>query len=293
MKVQKIPVDGGFTCPNRDGSKGVGGCSFCNPNAFAPNYFSADQSASDIAPGIKEQLEAGKRFFASKHRGEVEYLAYFQSFSGTYASIDTLRVRYLEALAVDGVKGLVIGTRPDCVNADILNLLVEISQTHSVQVEYGVESCYDKTLQRVGRGHDFACVKDAILRTAALGISVGVHLILGLPGETREEMLQEADLLSALPVRNLKLHQLQIMQGTRMAEEWQQHPADFQLFSVDEYIEFVVSFMLRLRSDIIVERVAAGAPSRMLLAPRWGIKPAMIQQMIEKAYAERIRHTEH
>lgn len=274
MHLQRIPIDGGFTCPNRDGTKGREGCSFCNPRAFAPAYCRE-------AKGIRQQLEEGKRFFASKHRGRVEYLAYFQSYSGTYADVTTLRQRYAEALSVEGVVGIVVGTRPDCVDDGILALLGEIAQCHRVVVEYGVESCHDATLLRVGRGHDFACAEHAIRQTAALGLAVGVHLILGLPGETREMMLAEADILSALPIRSIKLHQLQIMQGTRMADEWEACRADFPSLTAEEYADLVAAFVRRLRPDIEVERFAASAPSSLLIAPRWGLKPQAVQQMIE------------
>lgn len=275
MRLQRIPIDGGFTCPNRDGTKGIGGCTFCNSEAFAPSYCRTHQS-------IEEQIEAGKRFFAEKYRGEVKYLAYFQSFSGTYAPVETLRQRYEEALSAEDVVGLVIATRPDCINEEVLELLSEINQHHNVTVEYGVESCYDKTLLHVNRGHDFACAEQAIRLTAARGIAVGVHLIIGLPGETEDEILQEADILSALPITSLKLHQLQIMRGTPMATEWQQHPERFLSLTAETYAQLIARFVKRLRPDIHLERFAASAPSHMVLAPRWGLKPQRVQEMIDK-----------
>ena len=284
MRLQRIPIDGGFTCPNRDGTKGIGGCTFCNSEAFAPSYCRTHAS-------IAEQIEAGKRFFAEKYRGEVKYLAYFQSFSGTYAPVETLRQRYEEALSAEDVVGLVIATRPDCINEEVLGLLVEINQRHGfseasqnpvVTVEYGVESCYDKTLLHVNRGHDFACTEHAIRLTAASGIAVGVHLIIGLPDETEDEILQEADILSALPITSLKLHQLQIMRGTPMATEWQQHPERFLSLTAEAYAELIARFVQRLRPDIHLERFAASAPSHMVLAPRWGLKPQRVQKMIDR-----------
>ncbi len=281
MRLQRIPIDGGFTCPNRDGSKSLGGCTFCNPEAFAPSYCRTHAS-------ITEQIEAGKRFFAEKYRGEVKYLAYFQSFSGTYAPIETLRQRYSEALSSDDVVGLVIATRPDCINEEILDLLSDINRSHSVMVEYGVESCYDKTLQHVNRGHDFACAEQAIRLTAARGIAVGVHLIIGLPGETEEDILQEADILSALPITTLKLHQLQIMQGTPMAEEWKLHPDRFLSLSAEAYAELIARFVHRLRPGITFERFAASAPPHMVLAPRWGLKPQRVQETIEEYISKKM-----
>lgn len=273
--VQKISVDGGFTCPNRDGSKGVGGCTFCCPEAFVPSYCRE-------AKGIRAQVEAGIRFFAHKHRGPVDYHVYFQAYSGTYASVEVLRQRYEEALSVPGVTGIVIGTRPDCVNRSVLELLSDLQRRCYVKVEYGIESCYDRTLQLVGRGHDFQCTADAIRLTADYGIPIGVHLILGLPGETRDEMLAEADILSALPIQSVKLHQLQIMRGTAMGEEWLQHPEHFALFDVKEYARLVADFARRLNPDIVLERVAASAPSSVVLAPRWGLKPQEVGRIFNE-----------
>ena len=220
----------------------------------------------------------------------MKYPAYFQSFSGTYAPVETLRQRYEEALSAKDVIGLVIATRPDCINEEVLELLSEINQHHAlseinhhpvVTVEYGVESCYDKTLLHVNRGHDFACAEQAIRMTAERGIAVGVHLIIGLPGETEDEILQEADILSALPISTLKLHQLQIMQGTPMAGEWQQHPEHFLSLTAEAYAQLIARFVQRLRPDIHLERFAASAPSHMVLAPRWGLKPQRVQEMID------------
>lgn len=274
-KIQKLTVDGGFSCPNRDGSKGREGCSFCNPKAFAPNYC---QNIRDI----RLQVEIGKAFFAHKHKGEVGYLVYFQSYSGTYAPIDILRERYRQALSCKDVLGIVIGTRPDCITDETLDLLAEIHKNHYVMVEYGVESCYDRTLMRVGRGHNFDCAKEAILKTAHKGISVGVHLILGLPGESRDEMLQEAEILSSLPIDALKLHQLQIMRNTRMADEYIAHPEHFHPLSAEEYTSLVANFVRRLRPDIALDRFAAEAPYSLLLAPKWGLKPHEVQRLVEE-----------
>lgn len=275
VKLQKISVDGGFTCPNRDGRCGVGGCTFCNNKAFSPSYCRSIASITD-------QIEEGKRFFAHKNKGETQYLAYFQSFSGTYAPVEQLRRLYMEALAVKDVVGIVIGTRPDCIDEEKLDLLQELNQKYSVMVEYGVESCYDKTLERVNRGHTFACAEKAIRDTAARGIPVGVHLIVGLPGESEEEILREADIFSALPIDKLKLHQLQIMEGTAMAEQWKKHPEQFDLLTVERYASLVARFISRLRSDIELDRFAASAPSSLVLAPRWGLKPQEVQEMVER-----------
>lgn len=264
VKVQKLTVNAGFTCPNRDGRVGWGGCTYCNNQTFHPNY-SADPRS------VTQQLEDGKRFFARKYP-EMDYLAYFQAFTNTYGRLDRLREVYEEALRVESVRGLVIGTRPDCVPDALLDYLAEVHRRKFVLLEYGVESTLDSTLQRIRRGHDFACAADAIRRTADRGIPVGVHLILGLPGESREQMLHHAEVLSTLPVDTLKLHQLQIVRGTAMAREYAEHPEHFHLFDVDEYALLVVDFLRRLRPDIAVERFTSQSPRDLLIAPDWGIR---------------------
>lgn len=264
VKVQKLTVNAGFTCPNRDGRVGWGGCSYCNNQTFHPNY-SADPRS------VTQQLEDGKRFFARKYP-EMDYLAYFQAFTNTYGRLDRLREVYEEALRVESVRGLVIGTRPDCVPDALLDYLAEVHRRKFVLLEYGVESTLDSTLQRIHRGHDFACAADAIRRTADRGIPVGVHLILGLPGESREQMLHHAEVLSTLPIDTLKLHQLQIVRGTAMAREYAEHPEHFHLFDVDEYALLVVDFLRRLRPDIAVERFTSQSPRDLLIAPDWGIR---------------------
>lgn len=273
-KFQRIMVDGGFTCPNRDGTVGSGGCSYCRNDSFAPDYCRKTKS-------ITEQLEAGKRFFGQKYK-DMEYIAYFQSYSCTYAPIEVLRQRYEEALSA-GVKGLVIGTRPDCLQEDVLDLLEELNTKTQLTIEIGVESCHNHVLQRINRGHTFAQAEDAIRRTSARGIKVGVHIILGLPEETKEEMLQGADFLSKMPVDFIKLHQLQILKGTKMAEDFMNHPEEFVTFpSAEDYVDFVKEYRRHLRSDIQIERYVSSAPSDLIIAPRWGLKPFEIKALIEQ-----------
>lgn len=263
-KVQKLTVNAGFTCPNRDGRVGRGGCTYCNNQTFHPNYSPDPRS-------VTQQLEEGKRFFSRKYPS-MEYLAYFQAFTNTYGRFDRLRSLYEEALGVEGVRGLVIGTRPDCVDDELLDYLAGVHRRRFVLLEYGVESTLDSTLRRIRRGHDFACAVDAIRRTADRAIPVGVHLILGLPGETREQILHHAEVLSDLPIDTLKLHQLQIVRGTAMAAEYASHPERFHIYDVDEYVRLVVDFLRRLRPDIAVERFTSQSPREWLIAPDWGIK---------------------
>lgn len=263
-KVQKISLNAGFTCPNRDGSVGVGGCTYCNNQTFNPEYCKTEKT-------VVQQLEEGKRFFARKYP-EMKYLAYFQAYTNTYAGLEELRCKYEDALSVDGVVGLVIGTRPDCMPEALLDYLSELNDRTFVLVEYGIESTYDRTLQRINRGHDYASVVDAVTRTAQRGIFTGGHVILGLPGETHDDIIKGAEMLSELPLTTLKLHQLQLIRGTRMAEEYFTSPEDFHLFTADEYIDLVIDFVEHLRPDIVLERFVSQSPSSLLAVPGWGLK---------------------
>lgn len=279
-RLQKISVDAGFTCPNRDGTKGRGGCTYCNNNTFKPFYTTPKKT-------VTQQLEEGIAFFAEKYKSQ-HYLAYFQSFSNTYANIDTLKKLYSEALSVAGVKGLVIATRPDCVDEAALNYLEELARTHYIVLEYGAESCLNKTLDRINRAHRMEDTREALLKSVGRGFDVGVHLILGLPGESREEILSHADCLSELPFDMLKLHQLQIIKGTRMARDYAQNPAGCDLFELDEYVDFVARFAERLNPEIKLERFVSEVPSDMLIAPRWGrVKNFEINHKVIKALRER------
>lgn len=263
-KVQKISLNAGFTCPNRDGSVGVGGCTYCNNQTFNPEYCKTEKT-------VVQQLEEGKRFFARKYP-EMKYLAYFQAYTNTYAGLEELRCKYEDALSVDGVVGLVIGTRPDCMPEALLDYLSELNDRTFVLVEYGIESTYDRTLQRINRGHNYASVVDAVTRTAQRGIFTGGHVILGLPGETHDDIIKEAEMLSELPLTTLKLHQLQLIRGTRMAEEYFASPEDFHLYTADEYIDLVIDFVEHLRPDIVLERFVSQSPSSLLAVPGWGLK---------------------
>ena len=264
VKVQKISLNAGFTCPNRDGRVGTGGCTYCNNQTFNPDYCVTTKS-------ITRQLEEGKHFFSRKYP-DMKYLAYFQAYTNTYDSLQNLKAKYEEALSVPDVIGLVIGTRPDCMPNDLLDYLSDLNHRTFLIVEYGIESIYDATLSRINRGHTHAQTADAVTRTAACGIRTGAHLILGLPGESREAILAEAGILSALPLTTLKLHQLQLIKGTRMAEEYEEKPSDFHLFTPEEYIDLVIDFIERLRPDLILERFVSQSPSSLLALPGWGLK---------------------
>ena len=274
MKVQKISINAGFTCPNRDGSVGIGGCTYCNNQTFNPEYCRTEKS-------VAQQLEEGKRFFARKYP-EMKYMAYFQAYTNTYSELDDLKRKYEDALGVDGVVGLVIGTRPDCVPDNLLDYLAELNRQVCVIVEYGIESVYDKTLERINRGHDYACVVDAVNRTSERGLITGGHVILGLPGESRDDILKCADVLSELPLTTLKLHQLQLIKGTRMAEEYFANPEGFHLFGADEYVDLVIDYVERLRPEIVLERFVSQSPSSLLAIPGWGLK--------NFEFVEKVRH---
>jgi radical SAM protein (TIGR01212 family) len=264
FKVQKISLDAGFTCPNRDGTKGRGGCTYCNNRTFNPEYCQAGES-------IAEQLREGIRFFSRKYPA-MKYIAYFQAYTNTYGDLKTLKREYEEALCVEDVVGVTIGTRPDCVSDELLNYLQELGKKTFVMIEYGVESTSNETLRRINRGHTYEESENAVRRTAARGILVGAHILLGLPGETREQMLQHADRISTLPLTSVKLHQLQIIRETALGNQYEQHPEQFRLFTVDEYIDLVIEFISRLRTDIYIDRFVSQSPKELLLAPDWGIK---------------------
>jgi radical SAM protein (TIGR01212 family) len=277
-RVQKLAIDAGFTCPNRDGAVGWGGCAYCNNDAFNPSYCTPQKS-------ITQQLEEGIEFHRVRYRKANSYLAYFQAYSNTYAPLNRLAAAYEEALSVPGVIGLVIGTRPDCVNDEILDYLAGFS-CHVV-IEYGIESCYDRTLERINRGHTFAQSVAAIENTAKRGIHTGAHLIFGLPGESREEMLAEASIINQLPLNTLKIHQLQIPVHTAFACQYAEHPEDFHLFGCTEYIDFIVQFLELLRPDLVVERFANEMPPRYLSGPGWGrIRNVELWRMLEQRLEE-------
>ena len=279
FKVQKISVNAGFTCPNRDGTKGFGGCTYCNNQTFNPAYCRDDRS-------VTRQLEEGKRFFARKYP-QMKYLAYFQAYTNTYGELELLKRMYEEALAVEGVVGLVIGTRPDCMPDSLLDYLEEVNRRTFLLVEYGIERADDRTLERINRGHSFACTEDAVRRTAARGIRTGGHVILGLPGESREDLIKQAERLSELPLTTLKMHQLQLIRGTRMAHEYALHPEEFHLFSADEYIDLVIDYVEHLRPDLILERFVSQSPRELLIAPDWGLKNHEFTDRVKKRMKER------
>lgn len=264
-RVQKISIDAGFTCPNRDGKVGLGGCVFCDNRTFNPAYCEREKS-------VREQIIAGKEFFARKYP-DMKYLAYFQAFSNTYADVEHLKRLYEEALDVEDVVGIVIGTRPDCIPDDTLDYLDELNRQTFMIVEYGIESTNNDTLKLINRGHTFECSADAIRRTAERNILTGGHIIIGLPGESPEDSLQQAETISSLPLDILKLHQMQVVKGTRLAMMYQGEGAQPYIYNkVEDYIKLMAEYISRLRPDMILERFVSQSPKGMVIAPSWGIK---------------------
>ena len=262
FRVQKISIDAGFTCPNRDGRISTGGCIYCDNRTFNPSYCQRRLSVSN-------QLAEGKQFFARKYP-DMKYLAYFQAFTNTYAPIAQLKALYEEALQVEDIVGIVIGTRPDCVSDELLDYLAELNERTFVLVEYGIESTNNDTLLRINRGHSFEQSVAALERTHQRGLLTGAHIILGLPGEDAAESLRQAPILSQLPIDILKIHQMQIIRGTRLAEEFEREP--FHIYTVDEYIELIAQYIQRLRPDMVLERFVSQSPKELLIAPHWGLK---------------------
>lgn len=280
-RVQKISINAGFTCPNRDGSKGRGGCTYCNNQTFVPDYCLPVKS-------ITQQIDEGISFFNKKEKyADQAYLAYFQSYTNTYDSLEKLESVYGEAIRHPRVKGIVVGTRPDCVDERILSYFAGLAHDRYVMIEYGIESTSDETLERINRGHDYQCAVDAIHLTASMGLPVGAHMILGLPGEDRDTILGHADRLSELPLNALKLHQLQLVRGTLMAKEAREYPERFTFFSADGYTDLVVDFLERLNPDIAIERFVSQSPRAFLISPDWGLKNFEFVNLVEKRLEER------
>ena len=271
-KVQKISVNAGFSCPNRDGSVGYGGCTFCNNQTFNPAYCQPTKS-------ITQQLEEGKRFFARKYPN-MKYLAYFQAYTNTYGQLEHLKELYEEALQVPDVLGLVIGTRPDCMPNNLLEYLTELNRRTFLIVEYGIESANEKTLQRINRGHTYALSAEIIRKTAACGIRVGAHIILGFPWESREELMRQADEIARLPLTTLKLHQLQIIKGTALAEEYLKNP--WPLPTARDYIDLVLEYISHLPPSLVLERFVSQSPPEYVIAPQWGLKNYQFTNLVKE-----------
>lgn len=279
-RVQKVTLDVGFNCPNRDGKVAYGGCTYCNNDAFNPSYNNPQKS-------VQLQIDEGIEFHANRYRRADKFLAYFQAYSNTYKSLEELKAIYNQALEKEGIIGLVIGTRSDCIDEAKLEYFAELSEKYYVILEYGIESCYDETLKSINRGHDFQSAVDAIQLTHDYGIHTGAHMIFGLPGESREMMFNQVHLLNKLPLDTIKFHQLQIVKGTKMAKDYLQDPSSFHLFGLDEYIQFMVKFTEHLNPNFVIERFGGEVPPPLLVASGWnGLRYDQLLQMIEKKLTE-------
>ena len=277
-KMQKIAVNAGFTCPNRDGTKGRGGCTYCNNQTFNPGYCAP-------ALSVTEQLEEGKRFFGKKYP-DMRYLAYFQAYTNTHGDIDRLMALYEEALAVDKVDGLIIGTRPDCMPDALLQRLAQLNQSHRVIVEYGAETSHNITLERINRCHTWEETVDAVMRTVGAGIPTGLHLIVGLPGEDEAMIMQTIDRISQLPIATVKLHQLQLVKGTRMAMDVEQGLYTVPQFTAEEYIDLCCKIVKRMAPTIAIERFVSQSPDALLISPRWGLKNYQFTNLLHNRLKE-------
>ena len=283
-RMQKVTINAGFSCPKRDGKISKGGCTFCDNAAFTPSY-------CDSTKSISQQIDEGIEFHRKRYRTAQQYLAYFQSFSNTYAPLERLRECYDEALAHPDIAGIVVGTRPDCVDEQKLDYFAELSRKKYVTIEYGVESCYDETLRRINRGHDFATAERAIRMTAERGIHCGAHFILGLPGESDEMLIKQVERINALPLTTIKFHQLQLFRGTPLAREWDEHPERFRFWTIEEYLDLFVEILRRLRPDIVVERFAGEAPPRYHHTEGWGlVRNEQLLAMLDKRLEQRGVH---
>ncbi|OFX88825.1 MAG: TIGR01212 family radical SAM protein [Bacteroidetes bacterium GWF2_33_16] len=279
-RIQKVTIDAGFTCPNRDGLRGVGGCTYCNNDAFNPSYCQPEKS-------VKQQIEEGIEFHINRYRRAKNYLAYFQAYSNTYAPLDDLKKIYNEALSMPEIAGLVIGTRPDCIDDEKLEYFQKLSEKYYIILEYGIESTNNDTLKRINRGHTFEEAIEALEKTKKYGLKTGAHFIFGLPGESKEYLLNEAKTISSLPLDTVKFHQLQIIKGTAMETEYLEHPENFTFFELSEYIDFFIQFLERLNPNFVVERFAGEVPPRFLVGPGWGlIRNDQIMVRFEKRLEE-------
>jgi hypothetical protein len=280
-RVQKVSINAGFTCPNRDGTLGLGGCTYCNNEAFIPAYCTPEKS-------VTGQIEQGIAFHHRRYRRADSFIAYFQAYTNTYAETERLMALYHQALSHPAVAGIIIGTRPDCVTGELLDKLAVMARDWFVMIEYGIESVSDATLKRINRGHDFATAVKAVEETHARGLNTGAHLIFGLPGESRSQITESADVISSLPLTSLKIRQLQLIRGTVMADEYRTDPAGFDLYTLEEYLDLVISFCERLNPAIMIDRISGEAPPRMLDDPRdWHMRSDEIFRRFEQRLAER------
>lgn len=296
-RIQKVSIDAGFTCPNRDGLLGVGGCSYCNNEGFSPSYLRGERD-------IGAQIDSGIDFMRRRYPRSIGFVAYFQSYSNTYGDLETLKKVYGVALAHPQISGIVLGTRPDCLAEETLDYLAELAGQTMVELEIGIESCDDAVLRECLRGHDFACTQDAIRRAAERKLFITGHLLLGLPLETRDSLLVGASALSTLPLDSLKFHQLQIVRGTRLANRYRAAPGSLPLPELEDYLDAVIDILERLPPSVKIQRLGSEVPPSVLASPDWGMRsfklPAMLESRLQardtwqgRLYFDPQRHATH
>ncbi|MFO7998061.1 MAG: TIGR01212 family radical SAM protein [Bacteroidales bacterium] len=279
-RLQKVAVNAGFSCPNRDGTVGLGGCSFCNNEGFNPSYCKPEKP-------VYQQIEEGLGFLKKRYKNPAVFLAYLQAYSNTHASLEVLKRVYGAVLAHPEIGGLVIGTRPDCVDEAKLDYLSELSRETIIKLEFGLESCRDETLDRIRRGHGFSDSVRALQMARERGIETGAHFIFGLPGETREQMLGQVHTINTLPLHSVKFHQLQIVEGTELAREYAAFPERFSLFSLEEYLDFIPRVIERLRPDISIERLSGEVRPPFNVGLSWGsLRSDQVMNRIERRLEE-------
>lgn len=277
QRVQKVTVDAGFTCPNRDGTVAVGGCTYCNNESFNPGY-------NDASKSIRQQIEEGIEFLNRRY-GSKKYIVYFQPYSNTYASLDVLKRYYEEALSVENVVGLTIGTRPDCIDEQKLDYLQDLAGNSDITIEYGLESVSDSSLRKINRGHDFQCYLDAVKMSKNRGIKICTHIIVGFPWENKNHWLKTMEILSEIGFDFLKIHQLHIVKNTAMALQHSREP--FKLLAYEEFLSIIVEMLEKLHPRIVIQRLFGEAPPHTIIAPRWRKRNPQILQDIDRLMDER------
>ena len=276
-RVQKITIDAGLSCPNRDGRISTGGCIYCNTRGSGTGTHAKGLSVTD-------QILAGKMALSRRYKAK-KYIAYFQSFTNTYAPLDTLKSLYEEALAIDDVIGLSIGTRPDCVDEPVLKLIGSYAKSHLIWIEYGLQSIHDKSLALINRGHDFQCFKDAVDATLNRGIKICAHVILGLPEETRSHMIETATTIAKMGIDGIKLHLLYVIKGTKLEKLYQQ--GTYKCLEQQEYVNLVCDFLERIPGDVIIQRLTGDPHPEELVAPQWSVKKAQTLSLIKETLEKR------
>ena len=276
-RVQKITIDAGLSCPNRDGKISTGGCIYCNTRGSGTGAHAKGQSVTD-------QIIAGKKALSKRYKAK-KFIAYFQSFTNTYAPLDTLKSLYEEALAIDDVIGLSIGTRPDCVDEPVLKLIGSYAKSHLIWIEYGLQSIHDKSLALINRGHDFQCFKDAVDATLNRGIKICAHVILGLPEETRSHMIETATTIAKMGIDGIKLHLLYVIKGTKLEKLYQQ--GTYKCLEQQEYVNLVCDFLERIPGDVIIQRLTGDPHPEELVAPQWSVKKAQTLSLIKETLEKR------